>query len=95
MPRSIEFAARIRYWDEKKRSGLAVADIPERFVDSLGRRRQMRITGTLDGKRFTGATMLVRGGGFCIGVTKDALREGGLAVGDRVKLALKPASAST
>jgi hypothetical protein len=90
MPNSVRFTSRIRYWDEEKHAGLAVADIPAKFVDSLGGRRQMRLSGTLNGKPFTGATMLVAGGGFCVGVTKDAMRAAALAVGDKVTLALEP-----
>jgi hypothetical protein len=71
---------------------LAVADIPAKFVDALGGRRQIRVSGTLNGKPFTGATMLVKGGGFCVGVTKDAMRAAAVAVGDKVTLALEPVS---
>jgi len=88
MPKLIRFTSRIRYWDEKKGAGLAVADVPAESVDALGGRRQMRVTGTLNGKPFTGATMLVQGGGFCVGVTKDAMRTAAVAVGDKVTLAL-------
>jgi hypothetical protein len=80
MPKSIRFISRIRYWDEEKQAGLAVADIPARSVDGLGGRRQIRVSGTLNGKPFTGATMLVKGGGFCVGVAAA------VAVGDKVTL---------
>jgi hypothetical protein len=90
MPNSIRFTSRIRFWDEEKQAGLAVADIPTKLVDALGGRRQMRISGTLNGRPFKGATMLVQGGGFCVGVTKDAMRATKVAVGDKVSLALKP-----
>lgn len=89
MPNPTRFNARIRYWDEQKEAGLAVVDIPAEVVRALGGRRQMRVSGTLNGKPFTGATMLVRGGGFCVGVTKDAMRAAGVAVGDKVGVALK------
>src|SRR5262245_2196471 len=92
MPSALEFSARIRHWNPEAGSGLAVADIPARFVEALGGRRQMRLSGTLDGKRFSGATMLVKGGGFCIGITKDAMRAAGVEVGDKVTLALRPAA---
>jgi hypothetical protein len=90
MPNSIRFSSKIRYWDEEKQSGLAVADIPARYVEALGGRRQMRVSGTLNNAPFTGATMLVAGGGFCVGVTKDAMRAADVAVGARVTLDLKP-----
>jgi Domain of unknown function (DUF1905) len=91
MPKSIRFKSRIRYWDENKQAGLAVADIPAKLVDGLGGRRQMRLSGTLNDKPFTGATMLVRDGGFCIGVTKAALAAAGVAVGETAAVSLKPA----
>jgi hypothetical protein len=90
MPNSIRFSSKIRYWDEEKQSGLAVADIPARYVEALGGRRQMRASGTLNNAPFTGATMLVAGGGFCVGVTKDAMRAADVAVGAKVTLDLKP-----
>jgi hypothetical protein len=34
--------------------------------------------------------MLVAGGGFCVGVSKVALKAGGAAVGDQVVLSLEP-----
>jgi Domain of unknown function (DUF1905) len=69
---------------------VTVADIPAKFVEALGGRRQMRVSGTLNGKPFTGATMPVRGGGFCAGVTRAAMRAADVEVGDKVTLALKP-----
>lgn len=90
MLQPIRFSARIRYWDEEKKSGLAVADIPAKFVEAIGGRRQMRVSGTLNEKPFTGATMLVRGGGFCVGVTKAAMRAADAGVGDTVTVSLEP-----
>jgi hypothetical protein len=92
MPESIRFTSRIRYWNEEKQTGLAVADIPARFVEGLGGRRQMRVSGTLNNTPFSGATMLVAGGGFCIGVAKEAMRRAEVAVGDKVTLDLSPSA---
>lgn len=92
MPKTNRFSARIRYWDEEKKAGLAVVDIPAEFVTALGGRRQMRLSGTLNGKPFSGAAMLVRGGGFCVGVTKAAMRAAAVAVGDQVAVTLKATS---
>ena len=94
MAKSIRFTSKIRYWNEKMQSGLAVADIPARFVEALGGRRQMRVSGTLNNTPFTGATMLVAGGGFCVGVTKDAMRAASVTVGGRATLDLRPAAKS-
>jgi hypothetical protein len=92
MAAAITFSSRIRYWDPTKGSGLAVADIPARMVDKLGGRRQMRVTGSLNRKSFTGSTMLVAGGGFCVGVSQSAMRDAGVAVGDVAKFSIAPAS---
>jgi hypothetical protein len=85
---AVDFEGRVRRWREDKPGGLAVVDVPEALVADLGGRRQMRVTGTLDGSPFTGSTMLVAGGGLCVGVSKAALNAAGAAVGDDVRLTL-------
>ena len=85
---SAAFRGRVRRWREDKPGGLAVIDIPADLVADLGGRRQMRMTGSLNGVRFTGSTMLVAGGGFCVGVSKAALKAAGLAMGDEVDVEL-------
>jgi hypothetical protein len=86
---AVEFRGRVRRWREDRPDGLAVVDVPPDLVDGLGGRRQMRVTGTLDGAAFTGSTMLVAGGGFCVGVSKAALTAAGAAVGDEVRLSIE------
>ena len=85
---TVEFRGRVRQWRDDKPGGLAVVDVPADQVADLGGRRQMRVTGTLNGKPFTGSTMLVTGGGLCVGVSKAALRTAAAAVGDDVTLSL-------
>jgi hypothetical protein len=82
------FRGRVRRWREDKPGGLAVIDIPLDLVAEFGGRRQMRMTGTLNGVEFTGSTMLVAGGGFCIGVSQASLKAAGVAVGDDVDVEL-------
>jgi Domain of unknown function (DUF1905) len=82
------FSGRVRRWREDKPGGLAVIDIPAELVAELGGRRQMRTSGTIEGSAFTGSTMLVAGGGFCVGVSNAALRAAGVAVGDEVHVEL-------
>ena len=86
------FHGRIRRWQEDKPGGLAVIDIPIELVAGLGGRRQMRVAGLLNGQAFTGSTMLVAGGGFCVGVSAAALKAAGAAVGDEVDVQLERAS---
>ena len=87
----IEFRGTVRRWREDKPGGLAVVDVPAELVAELGGRKQLRVTGTLNGAEFTGSTMLVAGGGFCVGVSKAALAAGAAAVGDEVVLAIERA----
>ncbi len=88
---TVEFTGTIRRWKEDKPGGLAVVDIPADLVADLGGRRQMRVTGLLTGTPFTGSTMLVTGGGLCVGVSKANLTVAGAAVGDEVRLAVERA----
>jgi hypothetical protein len=81
----------VRKWREDKPGGLAVVDVPTDLVGELGGRRQMRVTGTLDGAPFTGSTMLVAGGGFCVGVSRAVLEAAGAGLGDEVELSIAPA----
>ena len=85
------FRGRIRRWREDKPGGLAVIDIPPELVTELGGRRQMRMAGSLNGVPFAGSTMLVAGGGFCVGVSRAALQASGVAVGDEVAVQLERA----
>jgi len=83
------FHGRIRRWREDKPGGLAVIDIPLDLAAELGGRRQMRVAGLLNGVPFTGSTMLVAGGGFCVGVSSAALKVSGVAVGDEADVQLE------
>ena len=83
-----EFRGRVRYWDPKAGSGLAVVDVPPEQVERLGGRRQYRIAGTLNGAAFSGSGMLVAGGGYCIGLSKAGLKAAGASVGDEVAVSV-------
>ena len=83
---AVTFRGRVRRWREDKPGGLAVVDIPSDLVGDLGGRRQMRVTGSLNGADFTGSTMLVAGGGLCVGVIRAALKVAGAGLGDVVEL---------
>ena len=92
MADQIRFRGRVRYWDEAAGRGLAVVDVPEELIDTLGGRKQVRLTGTLNGAAYTGSGMLVAGGGYCIGVSQGVLKAAKAAVGDEVELAIRRAS---
>ena len=91
---SVTFRGRVRRWREDKAGGLAVVDVPDDLVGELGGRRQMRVTGSLAGVDFTGSTMLVAGGGLCVGVSKASLKAAGADVGDEVSLTIGRADTS-
>jgi hypothetical protein len=88
---AVQFRGRVRRWREDKPGGLAVVDVPAELVGEFGGRRQMRVAGTLDGAPFTGSTMLVGGGGFCVGVSRAALKAAGADLEDEVELSIGPA----
>ena len=90
MAATVQFSGRVRFWKEDPPGGLAVIDIPAEHVTALGGRKQRRVTGTLNGAAFTGSTMLVGGGGFCVGVGKAALSGAKANVGDTVEVELQP-----
>ena len=85
----VAFSGRERQWREEKPGRLAVCR-PAALVADLGGRRQMRVTGNLNGTPFTGSTMLVAGG-LCVGVSKAALWAADAAVGDEVQLSITAA----
>ena len=88
----VAFSGRVRQWRDDKPGGLAVVDIPADLVTDVGGRRQMRVTGDLNGAPFSGSTMLVAGGGLCVGVSKAALTAANAAVGEEVQLSITSAS---
>jgi hypothetical protein len=89
MSTTVEFSGTVRRWDPGKPGGLAVVDVPADCVQQLGGRKQRRVSGTLNGAEFAGSTMLVAGGGFCVGVSKAALKAAQAAVGDEVRVVLR------
>jgi Domain of unknown function (DUF1905) len=84
----VEFRGRVRYWDQAAGKGLAVVDVPDDLVTTLGGRTQYRVTGTLGGAPDTGSGMLVAGGGYCIGVSQGALKSAGAKVGEEVQVSI-------
>ena len=81
----------MRHWKADPPGGLAVVDIPAELVERLGGRRQWKVVGSLNETPFAGSTMLVAGGGSCVGVSKAALKAAGASVGDAVELELRRA----
>jgi hypothetical protein len=53
------------------------------------RARENGASGLLNGVPFTGSTMLVAGGGFCVAVSSAALKASGVATGDEADVQLE------
>jgi len=85
---TVTFTGRIRFWDPAAGAGLAVVDVPDDLVGPLGGRKQYRVAGTLGGAPFSGSGMLVAGGGYCIGVSKAALRGASAHIGDEIEVTI-------
>jgi len=81
----IRFAGPIRYWNQEKASGLAVADIPAPHVAALGGLKQQRVRGTIGGVDFASNLMPAGGGRLALSVSKAMLAASGRAVGDEAE----------
>ena len=82
---SIRFAAQIRYWNETKASGLAVADIPAQHVPDFGGLKQQRVRGTIGGAEFASSVMPAGGGRLALSVSKAMMTAAGVRVGDEAQ----------
>lgn len=67
--------------------GGAAAQIPTDVTEALGGKKQMRVTGTLNGYPIRTSTMPYRGG-FYVGLHKAAREAAGVQIGDQVELEL-------
>ena len=83
---SIRFAARIRYWNPDKASGLAVCDIPGEHVATLGGLKQQRVRGLIGGVEFASNVMPAGGGTLALSVSKAMMSSAGLGVGDETEI---------
>jgi hypothetical protein len=81
----IRFAAQIRYWNEEKASGLAVADIPAQHVAAFGGLKQQHVRGTIGGAEFASSVMPAGGGRLALSVSKAMMTAAGVRVGDEAQ----------
>ena len=72
---------------EPARGGGAVARIPEDQVAPLGGRKQMRVSGTVNGVAFKSSTMPYRGA-FYLGVHKATREAAGIGFGEPIEIEL-------
>ena len=78
----IRFAAQIRYWNQEKASGLAVADIPAQHVREFGGFKQQHVRGTIGGVGFASNVMPAGAGRLALSVSKAMMTAAGIGVGD-------------
>jgi hypothetical protein len=79
----IQFAARVRYWNPDKASGLAVCDIPAEHVAALGGLKQQRVHGLIGGVAFASNVMPAGGGRLALSVSKAMMSSAQIGVGDQ------------
>jgi Domain of unknown function (DUF1905) len=78
----VRFAAEIRYWNPERASGVAVADVPEGHVQTLGGLKQQRVRGTIGTANFASNVMPAGGGRLALSVSRAMMKAAGVAVGD-------------
>ena len=84
----IRFAAKIRYWNEERSSGLAVADIPAAHVQAIGGLKQQRVRGTLGGTDFASNVMPAGGGRLALSLSRAMMTAAKVAVGDETEVVI-------
>ena len=85
----IRFRAAIRFWNPEKRSGLAVADVPDEHVAAIGGLKQQRVHGSIGGAPFTSNVMPAGGGRLALSVSKAMQSAANASVGDEVEIEIE------
>ncbi|HEY0493433.1 MAG TPA: DUF1905 domain-containing protein [Candidatus Dormibacteraeota bacterium] len=91
----MKFRATIRYWYPERKSGLAVADIPNEHILALGGLKQKRVRGTINGAEYQSNVMPAGSGKLALSVSQKMLAAAGLSVGKEASFeieVLPPAS---
>jgi hypothetical protein len=78
----MKFKATIRYFRPERASGLAVADVPNEHVASLGGLKQMRVRGTITGAEYASNVMPAGSGRLALSVSQKMMAAAGAKVGD-------------
>lgn len=82
----IRFACRIRYWNPERASGLAVADVPEQHVQTIGGLKQQRVRGTFGGAAFMSNVMPAGGSRLALSVSKAMMTAARVGIGDEAEV---------
>jgi len=76
------FVGEIRYWNPGRAGGLAVVDVPEAYVETLGGLKQQRVHGTIAAVDFASSVMPVGGGRLALSVSKAMMTAARVSVGE-------------
>lgn len=87
--KSIQFAARIRYWNPERAGGLAVCDIPAEHVTALGGLKQQRVRGLIEGVEFASNVMPAGGGTLALSVSKAMMSSARVSLGDQTAIEIQ------
>ena len=82
------FTASVRYWNQEQRSGLAVLDVPDEYVEAVGGLRQQRVHGTINGVEYTSNVMPSGAGRLAMSVSKALQKSVGIDMGDLVQVTI-------
>lgn len=82
----VRFTSRIRYWNPEKKSVLAVADVPDQHVPTIGGLKQQRARGRIGGADFASNVMPAGGKHLALSVSKAMMGAAGLAIGDEAAI---------
>ena len=86
---AFRFTGRIRWWNEEKGAGLAVADVPAEHIQGLGGLRQQHVEGSINGADFASNVMPAGGGRLALSVSKAMLGAGRAVVGDEADFEIR------
>jgi len=76
----LKFKATIQYW--KGKSGLAVADVPNKHIPALGGLKQRRVRGTINGVEYMSNVWPAGSGRLALSVSQKMMKSSGIVVGD-------------
>ena len=76
----MKFKAAIQYW--KGKSGLAIADVPDKHISALGGLKQRRVRGTINGVEYMSNVWPAGSGRLALSVSQKMMKSAGIDVGD-------------
>jgi Domain of unknown function (DUF1905) len=83
----LKFKATIQYW--KGKSGLAIADVPDKHIQAIGGLKQRRVRGTINGVDYTSNVWPAGSGRLALSVSQKMMKSGGVEVGDTARFVIE------